>query len=835
MRVSLNTVKRFTDIDIRVDELVAKINAQLGGVEGITDLGARYQNATIVKVVSCQKHPNADRLNVCLIDDGGAVADVTRNENGLVQVVCGAPNVHEGLVAVWLPPGSAVPASFTENEPFVLAARELRGVVSNGMLASPQELGLGDSHEGLLEIDPDEWTPFNIPVKPGVAFAQAYGLDDTLIDIENKMFTHRPDCFGQIGVAREIAGIQHTAFTSPDWYKVLPPFHSGDGLELTVKNDASTKVPRFMAAVLKNVTVKPSPVWLQAELVRLGGKPINNIVDVTNYVMLLTGQPLHAYDYDALEGATLGTRLARSGEKVGLLNGKTYELADTDIVITDGSKIIGLGGVMGGGNSEVSLHTKNIVLECATFDMYAVRKTSMRHGLFTEAVTRFNKGQSPLQNEFIMSWAVQTIAQVAGGELASQVFDAHGTKKLASTPPVETTLSFINERLGLTLSAKEIAQLLGNVEFTVEINKRAKDTSLKVTAPFWRTDIELAEDIVEEVGRLYGFDKLPRELPKRSIAPTAKNDRLVLKQTIREQLSRAGANEVLTYSFVHERTLRSAEQDPAQAFRLSNALSPDLHYYRLSLLPSLLDKVHGNIKNGFDEFVLFELGVSHHLQNRAADGLPNERDLVEFVYASKAVKTGAAYYHAQRYVVQLLAVLRLDVVFEAIPEPLDYAGMAPYDHTRSALVKTTTGLTLGIVGELKPSVVASFKLPSYTAAATLDIESLESALTGRATAYRPLSKFPSVWQDISLKVPSNLSYATLYETIEHSLSKDAKADWVVETQPLTVYVNEKDTKHKTLSFRVRVTSLSGTLTDKDVSGLLDAVTVSARAYDAVRV
>ena len=348
MRVSLNTVKQYTSVDVSVDELVAKINGQLGGVEEVVDLGKRYKDALIVKIVRAEQHANADRLQVCKIDDGGARQDVERDENGLVQVVCGAPNAREGIFVVWLPPKSTVPTSFDEKELFVLEARELRGVMSNGMLASAKELSIGDSHDGILEIDLTEWKPTDIEIKPGASFASAYGLDDTIIDIENKMFTHRPDCFGQLGVAREIAGIQHRQFVSPDWYKNVPSFDTGEGLRLEVFNEAGEKVPRFMAVTIKNVTVKPSPLWLQIELVRLGGKPINNVVDVTNYVMLLTAQPTHAYDYDKLRGGILGARQAHAGEMLKLLNGKTYELDGLDIVIVDGEGPVGRAGSMGG-------------------------------------------------------------------------------------------------------------------------------------------------------------------------------------------------------------------------------------------------------------------------------------------------------------------------------------------------------------------------------------------------------------------------------------------------------------------------------------------------------
>ncbi len=815
MKVSLNTIKQYTSVDLPVEELVQKINRQLGGVEEVTDLGKRYEGAVIVRVVQCDDHPNADRLHVCKVDDGGVVPDVDRDENGFVQVVCGAPNVHADMFAVWLPPRAAVPSSFDDKEPFILDARELRGVVSNGMLASAKELAIGDSHEGILEVDSNEWKPSNVEIKPGTSFAKAYGLDDTIIDIENKMFTHRPDLFGQLGVAREIAGIQHNAFTSPDWYKALPTFNGGEGLELAIENDASEVVPRFMAVAVKGVEVKPSPLWLQCELVRLGGKPINNIVDVTNYVMLLTAQPTHAYDYDKLRGHKLVARMAHEGETVKLLNDKTYQLNGADIVIADGEGPVGLAGIMGGGDSEVSSETKNIVLEVATFDMYAVRKSSMRHGLFTDALTRFNKGQSPLQNDHVLNLLLQSVLEVSPGEQASEVFD---TASLRSDGHATQAIdrAFINARLGLDLTSKEIGDLLRNVEFVVE----DESDEIRYTAPFWRTDIELPEDIVEEVGRLYGFDKLPRILPGRSTKPAPRNEKRVLKQNIRESLAKSGANEVLTYTFVHENILKRANQNPDEAFRLGNALSPDLQYYRLSVLPSLLDKIRASIKAGFGEFTLFELGKGHHKQNMGEDGLPTETDLLELVYTSQKPREGAAYYHARRMVEALLHDLGLGVIFEPIPNAIPFAGMAPYDHERSAFIKTTDGATLGVVGELNATVRKGFKLPEYTAAATLDIASLLGVKRG--IPYKPLPRFPKVSQDISLKVSTDVHFADLFKLVEDTVRAADVSTGYVLVEPQAIYQPEGDPT-KTLTFHIEVASETGTLTDKQVGEVLDAV------------
>ena len=838
---------------------MARVNQQLGGVEEVIDLKAKYGGARIVRVVECAKHPNADRLSVTKIDDGGVVADVPRDENGLVQVVCGAPNVHADMWAIWLPPKSTVPASFDDDEPFVLDARPLRGVLSQGMLAAADELAIGTDHEGIVEIHERD-VPVGVELTAGASFAETFGLDDYVLDIENKMFTHRPDCFGQLGVAREIAGIFHQQFTSPDWYKSVQQFTGAEGLDLTVTNDAPELVPRFMAVAIRDVTVQPSPLWLQCQLVAMGGKPINNIVDATNYMMLMTAQPTHAYDYDKLRGHKLEARMARNGEKVSLLNGKEYKLTNDDIVIADGEGVIGLAGIMGGTDTEVSSDTKNIVLECANFDMYALRRTAMRHGIFTDALTRFNKGQSPLQNAAVL----KRLMSMVGGVQASEVFDLRKSEqdKSAIELGVDKVESVLGKsmyyNLGSQIDSNKIKQLLTNVEFEVGIEETidskvhvniksgtdrggttvTKDTwknILKVTPPFWRTDLELPEDIVEEVGRLYGFDKLPRQLPMRSIKPAPSNPRRQLKQAIRQSLSRAGANEVLTYSFVHERVLKNAEQDPSRAYRLSNALSPDLQYYRTSVLPSLLDKVHANIKAGHDEFMLFEIGKIHDKELPLTDeNLPSEQTFVDGVYASKKPRAGGPFYKARKLVDRLLADINVEADFVKIVE--SGADMpAPFDGQRSAWIVAKNGDKLGIVGELSQTVRRNFKLPDYTAAFSLDIEKLQVCLTeNREHNYRPLSRFPSISQDISLRSSVEISHDELLRAVRQCL--DGSENLHCQIQTLGVYQPKDDATIKTTTFRLTFTSYQQTLTDAEVKPIMDNIATAALTkLDAERV
>lgn len=855
MKISVNTIRTVNQIyntagdpaPEGIDHLVRKIGDQLGAVEEVIPFGDRFDGVIVAKVVSCEDHPNADRLHVCKIDDGGAATHVEHDENGLVQVVCGAPNVREGLTVAWLPPDCTVPSSFYDVDSFVLEARPLRGVVSNGMLASPKELSIGDSHDGIMELDDH--------IAPGTPFAEAYKLQgEAIIDIENKMFTHRPDCFGMLGVAREIAGIYGQPYRSPEWYALNPevPAVEAEELPLEVQNEIPHLVPRYSAIVLRDITIKPSPVWLQIYLASVGLRPINNIVDYTNFFMLETGQPLHAFDYDKVKDLSGGdvarivVRNPREGEKTQLLNGKEIEPRDEAILITTGDHIVGLGGVMGAGNSEIDENSKNIIIESATFDMYNIRRTSMAHGLFTDAVTRFNKGQSPLQTKAVLMKIVDEIRRYADGKVASPLIDdnnlpAEVLERGSLFAPVSLTTQFINERLGLGLSAEEIRTLLTNVEFKVE----GEGDSLTITAPFWRTDIAIPEDVVEEVGRLYGYDHLPLGLPRRDLTPAQRDDILEIKQRVRSILARSGANEVLGYSFVHGNLLDRVGQSREQAYQISNAISPDLQYFRLSLTPSLLEKVHPNVKTSYDQFALFEIGKTHiKSQNTESDdaaehGLPFEHERVALVVAAdpKAAKhlQGAAYYQAKKYLEVLLSDLNLtDVRYEPIDAADTDSATVYYQPGRAASV-FVNGTLVGRIGEYKAGVRKNLKLPEYCAGFELGLTPLLGLLTDESR-YKPLPKFPSISQDICLRVPADLPYHELYSFVAAHVAEKRPDDTSSTLAPIDIYQREGDADHKQITLRLEIASFERTLTDDEVSLVLESVaTAAAEQYAAERV
>lgn len=823
MKVSLNFAQSVSNVNLKnlpTSELVQLATERLGGIEGVTDVAKQYEGIVVAKIVSCIKHPNADKLALCKIDDGGAVKDVARDDSGYVQVVCGAPNVTQGFLVAWIPPGAIVPNSYGEKELFVLEARDLRGEVSNGMLASPAELGMSDDHSGILEIDRDATV--------GTAFSSLYNLDDTVLEIENKMFTHRPDGFGQLGVARELAGIQGLAFKSPDWYRsdaTLPENQANaessvKGLGVTIEVD--DLCPRYMAVVLDNVQIKPSPLWLQSYLKRVGVRPINNVVDITNYMMQLTAQPLHAFDFDkvAQDGRVdITVRRPKPGETMQLLDGKQIQPHPDAVLVCNSEGPIALGGVMGGGNSEVDGNTKRVVLECATFDMYNIRKTSMIHGIFTDAVTRFNKGQPAEQLQPVLCKSIELFKDLAGATVVGSAVDNYHQPR--KNTEVTVSLEFINKRLGSTLAASEVQTLLQNVEFDVKLS----DTQFTIVAPFWRTDIEIPEDIVEEIGRLYGFNNLAAELPTRNVAPVTPNAGLALKSQIRSALSRAGANEVLTYSFVHGNLLQKVGQKSENSYAIRNALSPDLQYYRQSITPSILERVHGNIKAGYNGFALFEIGKSHNkIHGEGEDGVPGEINMLALTVADKNSKD-AGYFAARRYLDHLAESLGLNLQYAPISESPEFPVTAPFNHERSALV-TVSGadVFLGIVGEYTASAGKSLKLPAHCAGFEIGLDHLSEALSKTETnRYKALSKFPSTDQDITLRVSNDRVFSDVRQCVVDVLEA---SDYRFALKPLAVYSKEADT-HRNVSFKIVLTHHARTLTTLEASKVVEEISWSA--------
>lgn len=828
MIISVNWLKKFTDIDVSIDELATLVGSRLVEIEEVVDLGKKYQGIIVSKVVECEKLEGSDHLNVTKIDDGGKAVDVERDENGLVQVVCGAPNVHAGMLVAWLPPSSTVPESFNDPEPFVLGARKLRGVTSNGMLASAKELDLFEDHTGILEIDAD--------AAPGSDFAEVYELNDHLLDIENKSLTHRPDTFGIVGFAREVAAIQGKPFVTPEWLKELAPVIESHGNVATpvVTIDDPALSNRYQAVVLGGANGNAqSPVYIQSYLARVGVRPINAVVDATNYLMMLTGQPLHAFDYDKLVAvgggnADIHVRAGRDKETLELLDGRTIELTAEDIVIASGDTAIGLAGAMGGASTIIDDNTQNIILESATFNLYNLRATQMRHGIFSEAITRFTKGQPAELTTPVLAEAARLMGDYAGAKIVSNVAEAYPGKKAPEA--ISLSVERINTTLGTKFMAADIIDTLHNVEFEVALTD---DHAIEVAAPYWRADIHIVEDIIEEIGRLNGFDSIEPTLPFRDFTATRPTTFDALRARVREVLGRAGANDVLTYSFVHGDMLKKAGQDMENSYRITNSISPDLQYYRQTLTPSLLNLVYPNVKQGYDSFALFEMNKTHPKQYGLTDEeVPVEMDMLALTITNKKALEGSPYYQAKTMLEYLGTSLGLDLMFSPIDVDPNYAITAPFEYRRSAVVTDKkTDTYLGIVGEYKKSVMREFKLPEFTAGFEIGTVALYQAVSKLTSEYTPLSRYPGMERDVCYQVASGTLYAQVANSVAVALSS---VDLETSVTPVDIYQAE-DSVTKNITIRIKFTAHDRTLTGDEVASLMNQVNEAVIAETSANV
>ena len=812
MIISVNWLKKYTDIDVSIETLAKLIGERLVEIESVIDLGAKYQGVVIAKVVECAPLEGSDHLNVAKIDDGGVVQDIERDENGLVQVVCGAPNVRAGLTVAWLPPRSTVPETFGTDDPFILSPKPLRGVVSNGMLASAKELDLFDDHTGILEVDKD--------AAPGTPFVELYELNDYLLDIENKSLTHRPDAFGVIGFAREVAAIQGKEFVTPDWLKELHPSIENDGSATTpaISIESTELSDRFQAIVLEGVNEgAKSPIELQTYLARSGVRPINASVDVSNYLMLLTGQPTHTYDYDKLKAIagddfTVRVRLARPEEKLVLLDGKEVSLDESDIVIAAGNTAVGLAGIMGGESTKVDETTKSVLLEAATFDLYHMRSSQMRHGIFSEAVTRFTKGiPAPLSSP-VAAEATNLLKRYTGARVTSGLVEDYPGKREPIV--IVITEKQINDTLGTQFTASDIADILENVGFSVVFN----ELEATVTVPYWREDVHIPEDLIEEVGRIAGFDTINLTLPRRDFVAVKPGDFDELRSFIRSRLVRAGANEVLTYSFVHGDILTKAGQNPEEAYKIVNSISPELQYYRLSLTPSLLGHIQPNSKAGYDTFALFEANKVH----RKTDGLNDENVPVEFdriaLVLAGSKKNGSAYYAAKAQLEYVFDSLGIVASYVPLDESLVLS--KPYEPKRSAqVVDTVTGATLGVIGEYKKSVQKAFKLSEYTAGFEIDPRAVLEIVKTLEPQYKPLSRYPGTERDVCFQVQNSIAYSQVATAATSAL---ARTGLIASVQPLDIYQAE-GSETKNITIRIQLTSYDKTMTSEEVGQVMDEI------------
>lgn len=818
MIISLNWLKKFISIDKSIDELVELIGARLVEVEKVTNIADKYKGIIIVKVISAEKIEGSDHLSLVKIDDGRVLGEIERDEDGFVQVICGAPNIASGQMVVWLPPKTTVPSTFSSNQPLVLDVRDLKGYKSNGMIASAAELDISNDHTGILVINENDG------VKPGSSFSEFYEYDDYLLDIENKSLTHRPDCFGLYGFAREVSAICGEKIgSSDDMLDTSTPIYSSKSHIKAIIED-SNLCSRYQAAILDSVDCsKQLPLLMQTYLSRSGMRPINAVVDVTNYMMIMAGQPLHAFDYDKVKNIVGETdfdihiRVGKEGEKLALLDGRTIDLTPEDIIIAANDKPIALAGAMGGAETEIDVNTTKIILESANFNMFKLRSTQMRHGIFSEAITRFTKGQSPKQTLPCLKEAIRLLSVYSDASLVEVIND--DTYQSNNEQKIELIISKVNGVLGTNLSVEEICEPLRNAEFTVEI---IDDNLIIVTAPYWRQDINIAEDVIEEVGRIRGFDDIRPTLPIRDFSATNPDAFDIFRGKIRKFLVRAGSNEVLSYSFTHGDIMKKAGIDAANSYRITNSISPDLQYYRQTLTPNLLNFTFMNVKQGYDKFALFEINKVHKKSDGVTiDSVPVESYSLALVITDKNIHNDSPYYQAKKIFDYLCESIGAILEYRQIDSDQNSPTFAPFEKQRSAQVFSAgTNSTIGVVGEYKNSVIKGFKLPEYSAGFEIDIMALYNATAAQGLKYVPLSRFPGSQRDICFQVNNAVNYGQIISVAQNALDS-ASLDSTIS--PVDIFQADGSST-KNITIRVKLTSFDRTLTGDEVASVINSIT-----------
>ena len=579
MKVSLSWLEAFVPVEMDLNELTEALTMVGLEVEGVTDRYAYLSSVFVGRVAAVKNHPNADRLKICDVE----LQDKT------YRVVCGAPNVTEGMLAPLALPGTHLPNGN------VLSRGTIRGEHSEGMLCSEAELELGLDASGIMPLEK------NLPV--GKNLARALNLADPVLEID--LTPNRPDCLSIIGTAREVAAIQGRQIT----VKPVGLVESGREIDqqTSVTVEAPESCPRYTARLLENITVAPSPLWLQNRLISVGLRPINNIVDITNFVLMEYGQPLHGFDFDRLAENRIVVRKANAGEKFITLDSKERILSEDMLLICDGQKPVGLAGVMGGLNSEIETTTTRVLIESAYFNPASIRKTAKTLGLNTDASHRFERGIDPETTPIALDRAAQLMVELAGGTLVPGVIDIKG--KIPQPVPIVLTVEETNRLLGTNLDQDVIKRLLESIEFQVESN--AEDT-LAVTAPPFRVDIARTVDLIEEVARLTGYNNIPRTYPLVPAETRTPSKALAERDRIKQIMTGFGFTEAINYAFMDDRACDllnlAADDDRRLLVKILNPLTEDQTVMRTSLVPGLLKSTYRNISRQVKRIKLFEVG-----------------------------------------------------------------------------------------------------------------------------------------------------------------------------------------------------------------------------------
>ena len=788
MLVSLRWLREYAGLPdgLGADELAARLTAASAEVEGIARTGGWDRElVTVGEVLAVEPHPDADRLRLATVEYGAGTPQT---------VVCGAPNVAAGQRVAFAREGALL-TDPRSGGPTPLRRARIRGVESAGMVLSERELGLSGEHEGIIVLPSD--APVGAPLDDL--------LGDAVLDVHT--WPNRADTMCMVGLAREAAAVAGGALRLPE--DACP--EGGGPVEdaAAVRIEAPDLCARYVATVVEGVRVGPSPRWMQERLQAAGQRPINNVVDVTNYVMLELGNPLHAFDADRLRGG-IAVRLARPGERLVTLDGEDRALRGDTLVIADGGGPIALAGVMGGSDSEVTAGTANVLLEAARFDPASVRRASSRLRLRSEASARFERGLSPELAAHASRRATKLLVEVCGGTARRGAIDVYPRPWRAAR--VALPRSRLDALLGFHVPDARVEAVLGALGFGVE-REEAEDGGggrFVVAVPWWRTDVAIADDLAEEVIRVVGYDRLPAttvrgRLPPHEPAPLAE-----LRERVRDGLAAAGLREVISYPLTTEEALRRVRPDAAQPLRLRNALSSEHRVLRTSLRHSLLETVGRNLRAGAGEIAIFE-AARVYLPRRGADGapsgLPDEREFAAGAFCGAPrdrwggpQERALGFFDAKGALEELGERLGAEFGFEPVAEHGLLAG-------RTARV-TAGGAPAGVLGEADPATLEAFAIARPVALFELDLAALLGAAPEGRRA-RPVPRFPAVEQDLALVVDEDVAAGALRALIEQS-------SLVAEARVFDVWRGEQlPAGAKSVAFAIRYQAPDRTLEARD--------------------
>ncbi|WP_420542345.1 phenylalanine--tRNA ligase subunit beta [Staphylococcus aureus] len=782
MLISNEWLKEYVTIDDSVSDLAERITRTGIEVDDLIDYTKDIKNLVVGFVKSKEKHPDAYKLNVCQVDIG---------EDEPVQIVCGAPNVDAGQYVIVAKVGGRLPGGIK------IKRAKLRGERSEGMICSLQEIGISSNY--IPKSFESGIYVFSESQVPGTDALQALYLDDQVMEFD--LTPNRADALSMIGTAYEVAALYNTKMTKPETTSNELELSANDELTVTIENE--DKVPYYSARVVHDVTIEPSPIWMQARLIKAGIRPINNVVDISNYVLLEYGQPLHMFDQDAIGSQQIVVRQANEGEKMTTLDDTERELLTSDIVITNGQTPIALAGVMGGDFSEVKEQTSNIVIEGAIFDPVSIRHTSRRLNLRSESSSRFEKG---IATEFVdeavdrACYLLQTYAngkvlkdRVSSGELGAFI------------TPIDITADKINRTIGFDLSQNDIVTIFNQLGFDTEIN----DDVITVLVPSRRKDITIKEDLIEEVARIYGYDDIPSTLPVFDKVTSGQlTDRQYKTRMVKEVLEGAGLDQAITYSLVSKEDATAFSMQQRQTIDLLMPMSEAHASLRQSLLPHLIEAASYNVARKNKDVKLFEIGNVFFANGEGE--LPDQVEYLSGILTGDYVvnqwqgkKETVDFYLAKGVVDRVSEKLNLEFSYRRA----DIDGLHP-GRTAEILLENKV---VGFIGELHPTLAADNDL-KRTYVFELNFDALMAVSVGYIN-YQPIPRFPGMSRDIALEVDQNIPAADLLSTI-HAHGGNILKDTLV----FDVYQGEHLEKgKKSIAIRLNYLDTEETLTDERVS------------------